>query len=207
MPRKIARVGTSSICATVAVGCLLSASSHPAESARAGCDTSVYPLSTPTSRFEDDRDGTVTDKQSKLMWMRCAVGQSWSQGTCLGQSAALTWADAEQAAKLVNQNGKFFYSDWRLPQLPELASIAERQCRNPRINLEIFPNTIAAFFWSATLRPAGAASVPAGSPVAASPVPGEAADHSAFVLSFGPDGVSYASKQEQHDVRLVRSAR
>jgi hypothetical protein len=117
----------------------------------------------------------------------------------------MTWADAEQAAKAINKKGQFFYSDWRLPQLPELASIAERQCKSPRINLEIFPNTAADFFWSATSRPAGAASGPPGSAAAAAS--SETPDHFAFALSFGPDGVNYANKQEQHDVRLVRSAR
>jgi hypothetical protein len=170
------------------------------------CDTSLYPLSSPTSRFEDGSDGTVTDKQSKLMWMRCAVGQSWSHGACSGQSAGLTWADAQRAATSVNKSGKFFYSDWRLPQLPELASISERQCKSPRINLEVFPNTAPDFFWSATSRPAGAASAPPGSGSAAAAA-NETPDQFAFVLSFGPDGVAYANKQEQHDVRLVRSAR
>jgi hypothetical protein len=173
--------------AAVAVGCLLSPSSHPAAAERSDCDTSIYPLSSPTSRFEDGGDGTVTDKQSKLMWMRCAVGQRWRDGVCAGQSSALSWSDAVEAAQRINKSGQFFYSDWRLPQLPELASIAERQCKSPRINLDIFPNTEAKSFWSATSRPADAAS--------------------AFVLSFGPDGVSYANRGEQHDVRLVRSAR
>jgi hypothetical protein len=164
-------------------------------------------LSSPTSRFDDGHDGTVTDKQSKLMWMRCALGQTWSQGNCTGPSSLLSWADAEQAAKAINKKGQFFYSDWRLPQLPELASIAERQCKSPRINLEIFPNTAPDFFWSATSRPAGATTAPPGSRAAASAAPGDTPEHFAFALSFGPDGVSYANRQEQHDVRLVRSAR
>jgi hypothetical protein len=189
--------------AAVAVGCLLSPGSHSAASRRTDCDTSTYALSSPTSRFEDGRDGTVTDKQSKLMWMRCAIGQNWSQGTCAGQSSALTWADAAQAAKDINKSGKLFYSDWRLPQLPELASISERQCKSPRINLEIFPGTAPDFFWSATSRPPGTANGPPGSAAAGSDTP----DHFAFTLSFGPEGVSYTNKQEQHDVRLVRSAR
>jgi hypothetical protein len=174
--------------------------------ARLDCDTSLYPLSSPTSRFEDARDGTVTDTASKLMWMRCAVGQTWAQGSCTGQSSSLSWADAVKAAKDVNKSGHFFYSDWRLPQLPELASIVERQCRSPRINLEVFPNTAAEFFWSATSRPAGATSAPPGSTAAAN-APAETPDHFAFVLGFGPEGVHYANKQELHDVRLVRSAR
>ncbi len=194
------------LCSTAAVGCLVAQASQPAALVRTDCDTSIYPLSSPTSRFQDGGDGTVTDTQSKLMWMRCAIGQSWSKGHCIGRSTALTWADAEHAVNTVNKSGQFFYSDWRLPQLPELASISERQCKNPRINLEVFPDTLADFFWSATSRPAGAASVPPGSAVGSSSRPAETPEQFAFVLSFGPDGVSYAKKQEQHNVRLVRSA-
>jgi len=195
------------LCNTAVVGCLLAQSTQPAASMRTDCDTSIYPLSSPTSRFEDGGDGTVTDTRSKLMWMRCAIGQRWVKGDCVGMSSALTWADAEQKANTVNKSGQFFYSDWRLPQLPELASISERQCKHPRINLDVFPNTVADFFWSATSRPRGAVSAPPGSSAGASSGPPEIPDQFAFVLSFGPDGVSYAKKQEQHNVRLVRSAR
>lgn len=152
------------------------------------CDTSSYPLSTPTERFEDHGDGTVTDKQSKLMWMRCSAGQSWSSGTCTGNADRRTWQSALEVARLVNERGEFFYNDWRVPQLRELASIAERQCENPRINLALFPDTPAAFYWTVTSRPGNGAEAAA-----------------AYVLSFGGDGVKYESKDESYDVRLVRT--
>ncbi len=152
------------------------------------CDVSVYPLSTPTSRFEDNGDGTVTDKASKLMWIRCALGQTWAHGTCSGAAAALTWQGALDAARAINKSGTLFFSDWRLPQLPELAGIAERQCKNPRINLAVFPATPPATFWTATSRPTGAV------------------ETFAFVLGFGADGIAYVSKEEMHHVRLARTA-
>jgi hypothetical protein len=152
------------------------------------CDTSAYPLSSPSSRFEDHGDGTVTDKQSNLMWMRCSVGQTWTAGSCTGTPSALAWSDAVQSAAALNTKGKFFYKDWRLPKLPELASIVERQCKQPRINIQIFPGTPAALYWSATSRQS-----PIEEPLA-------------FTLSFGPEGVSYTAKAEQHDVRFVRTA-
>jgi hypothetical protein len=151
------------------------------------CDVSLYPLSTPTARFEDNGDGTVTDKESKLMWMRCAVGQTWAKGTCSGAAAALTWQGGLDAAQTINKRGNFFFSDWRLPQVPELAGIAERQCKNPRINLTVFPRTPSAPFWTATSRPS------------------TAVETFAFVLGFGADGIQYVSKEETHDVRLVRT--
>jgi len=152
------------------------------------CDTSVYALSSPSTRFEDHGDGTVTDKQSNLMWMRCSVGQTWTAGRCAGAASALTWSQAMEAAGALNASGQFFFKDWRLPKLPELASITERQCKQPRINLQIFPDTPAAAYWSATSRQS------------------ETVEPLAFTLSFGPEGVSYTAKTEQHDVRFVRTA-
>jgi hypothetical protein len=151
------------------------------------CDTSHYPLSTPTAQFEDHADGTVTDRRSNLMWLRCSAGQEWTGGTCTGTATPATWLEAEDMAKAVNAGGKHFFSDWRLPQIHELAMIAERQCENPRINLTLFPETPSAAFWSATSRPAADA------------------QSSAFVLSFGPEGIAYANKETRHYVRLVRS--
>jgi hypothetical protein len=100
----------------------------------------------------------------------------------------LSWQEALGRTGSLNTSGAYFFSDWRLPQLPELASIAERQCRNPRINLTLFPDTPPAAYWSATARPSSNI------------------EASAYVLSFGPEGVQYDSKEEKHLVRLVRSA-
>jgi hypothetical protein len=151
------------------------------------CDTSLYPLSTPSSRFEDHGDGTVTDRLSNLMWMRCSAGQVWTAGHCTGEALGLTWSAAQSAATAINQSGHFFFKDWRVPQLPELASIAERQCKDPRINLSVFPETPVAAYWTATSRAA------------------DTNPTQAFILSFGADGVSYAAKTETHDLRLVRT--
>jgi Protein of unknown function (DUF1566) len=151
------------------------------------CDTSAYPLSAPTERFEDHADGTVTDKRSQLMWLRCAGGQRWSASQCSGAAKAMNWQDAQAFAAEINKQGSFFYADWRLPKVHELATIAERQCSNPRINLAVFPGTPAAAFWSASARPA------------------DRSETGAFVLGFGADGVSYEDRTELHFVRLVRT--
>jgi Protein of unknown function (DUF1566) len=167
---------------------LLVAAATSAAFAEQTCDTRSYSLSSPSARFEDNGDGTVTDRQTRLMWMRCSVGQTWSGGTCAGEVADRTLQSAREAAQQVNQRGAFFYTDWRVPQIHELATITERQCENPRINLQLFPNTPAGFYWTATSRPAANAQA------------------SAFALSFGADGVRYESKAEANHVRLVRSA-
>jgi hypothetical protein len=152
------------------------------------CDTRNYALSAPAEKFRVNGDGTVSDPQSRLMWQRCSAGQAWVESSCAGDAQNFTWSSAQDIAKQVNERGAYFYNDWRLPSIRELAMIAERECKSPRINLTVFPNTPADVYWTATSR---RSSEPAGS---------------AFGLSFGADGVSYFNKAEAHHVRLVRSA-
>jgi hypothetical protein len=151
------------------------------------CDASRYPLSAPTDRFADNGDGTVTDKQSNLMWMRCSAGQQWSEGDCVGDAGLYSLESANQLADEINRSGIHFFNDWRLPTLPELAGIAERQCSDPRINLEVFPETPSSVYWTSSERP------------------GKQDAGLAYGLSFGAEGVIRIPKSEPHLLRLVRT--
>jgi hypothetical protein len=156
------------------------------------CDTRKFTLSAPAAQFEDNADGTVTDTASKLMWLRCSDGQQWADGGCTGQPASHSWQSAGQRAAEINRLGIFFFNDWRVPQLRELATITERQCKNPRINLAVFPQTPPAHYWTASARPNQ--NVPI-------------TDGFAFALAFDVEGMRYTDKQDALHVRLVRSAR
>lgn len=149
------------------------------------CDTRLYPLSAPNERYALHEDGTVTDVVSDLMWMRCSVGQTWSGETCVGTPTPMRWQEAEDAAVRVNDEGEFFFNDWRLPTLRELAMIAERQCENPRINLSVFAATPADFYWTTSTRAGEEGEV--------------------YALSFGPEGAGLRSKDAQGYARLVRT--
>jgi hypothetical protein len=153
------------------------------------CDTRKFPLSAPEARFEDNGDGTVTDTTSKLMWLRCSEGQIWANGSCTGLPTSHSWQSAEKRAVEINRLGVYFFNDWRLPQLRELATITERQCRNPRVNLVVFPQTPPASYWTSSLRP------------------NETRDGFAFAVAFDVEGIRYADKQDALYVRLVRNAR
>ncbi len=103
------------------------------------CNENITPT-TPDERFIDRGDGTVQDKHTGLIWMRCSLGQTWNeQGqTCAGEAIKYTWQQALQAA----DGYTFAGSDaWRLPNVKELISIVEEGCYNPAINLEVFPAT------------------------------------------------------------------
>lgn len=143
--------------------------------------------SMPPQRFVDNGDGTVTDSVSKLMWMRCALGQNWQPDSCTGAAGVVNWREAQRQAQRLNQQAQAFYNDWRVPSLRELASITDRSCATPRTNAVVFPHTPAAGFWTATARP------------------GEPAGQRVFVLSFGAAGAAPALKDEQHHLRLVRT--
>ncbi|HEC20502.1 MAG TPA: DUF1566 domain-containing protein [Gammaproteobacteria bacterium] len=135
--------------------------------------------------LDDDNNGTLTDIDSGLTWMRCSLGQQWKNHTCQGQATPFTWQAAQAAVKKLNRLGGYAgFSDWRLPRLSELASIVDIHCKNPRINLQLFPNTPSAQYWSATNK-------------------AKMFDQ-AYVLDFAHEGVRAKSKDEFSRVRLVR---
>lgn len=102
--------------------------------------------STPTSRFLNNGDGTVTDSVTKLTWKRCSEGVSGK--TCeSGSAVTYTWPEAIEAAAASTFAGK---KDWRLPTIQELDSIIEYKCTMPSVNADIFPVTPISNFWSSS---------------------------------------------------------
>lgn len=139
------------------------------------------------SRFDVNDNGTVTDIVSGLTWMRCMVGQQWDGSQCIGKARRFSWGEAKTAgsAPMLKANGGPNTSDvkWRLPRVNELASIVDIRCYSPRVNLDLFPATEAAPYWTTNNVPG---------------LPGQA-----FTLSFGKEGVARTDKSEKHYVRLV----
>ncbi len=113
------------------------------------CQTEAeIPSTTPSSRFTDHGDGTVTDGKTGLMWMKCPLGQSGND-CATGSATTYTWQEALEVADGYSFAG---YTDWRLPNIKELRSIVEQRCYDPAINLEIFPATSSlSHVWSASL--------------------------------------------------------
>ena len=169
----------------------VAAASEKACASFAKADAGVGAAELTSERFRDNGDGTVTDLDSKLVWMRCSVGQRWQAKRCAGTAGTLTWDDAQRRALDANRAADAFYNDWRLPSLRELATITSRvaspECARVRTDLAAFPGTAPAAYWSATSRP------------------GEGDGMRAFALGFGTSGVHVARKDERHHVRLVRT--
>jgi len=125
----------------------------PLAQAIAICDDTL-PRTSPTSRFLDHGNGTVTDRGTGLTWMRCQLGQTWRDQSCSGEPTRLYWQQALGG-----------HNDWRLPTIKELASLLESACYKPALNETIFPRAMAGdgkevndgyvYLWSSTPFPAG----------------------------------------------------
>ena len=97
------------------------------------------------------RDGPIArDFINKLEWMRCSVGQVWSENTCEGEILLLSIPEAEE---LVERLGSLNGGGWRLPTSNELAGlVTKKETRpddvRPNIDSNTFPNTLAGPYWS-----------------------------------------------------------
>ncbi len=157
-------------------------------------------------RYLDLGDGTVIDTVTGLQWMRCALGQTWRDDTCVGMVSRYTWKKAFEFAEDLNAQGGFAgHQDWRIPTIDELktlilctsgqpktwnniAKLCQGNYKKPTICQESFPNTLksllSAYFWSA-------------SSIAYSSV-------SVWIVSFNHGRAHYDFKDNVHAVRFVR---
>ena len=101
------------------------------------------PHSVLSGHYIDNRDGTVTDTTTGLMWMRFALGQTWDGNTGVGKAQRYSWEDAKSLHKDFAGSGL-----WRLPDIEELKSIVVPEKKAPAIDSSAFPNTPSLGFWS-----------------------------------------------------------
>ena len=109
------------------------------------CNTDIL-ITKPDSQYTVHGDGTVTDKQTGLMWQKCTLGLTGAS-CAAGIALTLTWQAALASANNNTDNG---YSDWRVPNKNELESLAEQACQGPAINKTVFPATVSNSYWSSS---------------------------------------------------------
>lgn len=103
---------------------------------------------TPTTNIKNYQISDAgTARNHKIMWSRCALGQTWQKGQCSGDAIVKTW---DEAVELANKTKARSFDDWRLPTIYELSAITELSCQKPAINLQLFPDTPSVSFWTST---------------------------------------------------------
>ena len=100
------------------------------------------PLQAQVKYTYSENGAEVTDTRTGLIWRRCSEGQIWNGVTCTGLAAVYTHEQSLALAK--TQNG------WRLPNIKELSSLADRNIASPTIDIATFPNTPGEKYWSST---------------------------------------------------------
>ena len=84
--------------------------------------------------FTDNGNGTVTDDNTGLMWQQGEGGQK-------------VWEDAISYCEGLSLAG---HTDWRLPNIKELDSIADDTLFNPAIDTNFFSDAQMSYYWSST---------------------------------------------------------
>lgn len=146
------------------------------------CLTNI-PSTAPDAEFTALSDLQIKHERTGLVWMRCAIGQTWDGANCIGDAQQLTWQQALQLAHgyIVEDT-----AGWRLPNIKELATLTERQCVRPAINATVFPDTPADDFWTST--------------------PSITDEQRAWVVAFFNSSNSIKDKDRFVFIRLVRTA-
>jgi len=127
-----------------------------------GSNTSIQLL-------KDNADGTVKDEASGLFW------QQEDDNTTRNQADAHNYCDT---LTLAGSN------DWRLPEAKELFSIADFRNSSPIIDGQVFPDTDADLYWSATINASNSSG--------------------GWAIDFGDGQVDTRFNTSEHYVRCVR---
>ncbi|AKS41593.1 Lcl C-terminal domain-containing protein [Wenzhouxiangella marina] len=141
----------------------------------------AVPASAPLTEFDEQGDGSLLHRRTRLIWQRCALGQTWDGAACTGAPSLMDWTTALLAAASTGQGGDPI---WRLPNRNELASIVEQRCFSPALDADAFPAAPAVAYWTSTPVSDGGEQV--------------------WIVEFG-DGATFAAPTDAlQAVRLVR---
>jgi hypothetical protein len=88
------------------------------------------------NQFEDNGNGTITDRATHLMWEKG------------GSEERRTFLDALKYAQELNNKRFGGYSDWRVPTIEELASLLESSWKNEDLFIEPIFNAKQKSCWS-----------------------------------------------------------
>lgn len=94
--------------------------------------------------------GIARDEKLGIDWFRCSVGQRYRNDQCVGEPLFLQW---ETGVVTIEEMNKKSAETWRLPSLEELVSLKLKDCVNPNVNLNVFPDVLVENYWASDKSP------------------------------------------------------
>jgi hypothetical protein len=112
----------------------------------------LYDKTIPEPRFIDNKNGTVTDSLTGLIWLKntqCFGRTDWEGAQRAAES--LRDGDCGPDPALILSDGSSA-GDWRLPTMKELCALIDYSRRNPALPPDqLFSNFPPGYYWSATV--------------------------------------------------------
>lgn len=111
------------------------------------CLSMIYSINADPPEFiinKDNKDGTITDQSTKLIWQKCSIGQK-NDSECSGDATDHEWEDAMKRCDSLKLSGK----KWRLPTIEELISLSLSE-NDSSSESSTFPNSPLSYYWSSS---------------------------------------------------------
>ncbi|AOW13284.1 hypothetical protein LPB72_09500 [Hydrogenophaga crassostreae] len=86
---------------------------------------------TSATYLSDGANNAVIDRKTGLTWRRCLEGQFWTGSNCIGAATPFTHVNALHRGHNI--------AGWRLPNIKELSSLADRSRQIPALDPDAFP--------------------------------------------------------------------
>lgn len=138
--------------AALASSVLLSTSVSANTSATCMFDT--IKASTEVQQYFDNKDGSILDVVTGITWSACLYGQTFDKESqsCTGSPVPLgSFSEAIAAQFDFSLSGNASESsEWRLPNIKELATLVEYACIEPAMRNDIFSSAPSSPLWSNT---------------------------------------------------------
>ena len=100
------------------------------------------------ANYVTSSQGWVLQKNTGLIWQPCLHGMTYENGSCTGTPTPANWQSALQTAQ---SNTDFQSSEWRIPNVKELASLLEFSCES-RVNEAAFAGQpMNSTLWTSTV--------------------------------------------------------